>query len=113
MSSTNPKVVVAGTSAATLLLGLAAGWMVGGRLGAKDGAVDLHVSGAMALTVFCDGTTVNRDGTDIRFLARDESCEIEAALSPVMPIRGQVFVTSPGRYRCSRDGTDLICSGPE
>jgi hypothetical protein len=67
----------------------------------------------MALSVFCGDTTVHSDGTDIAFLARDETCEIEAALSPVMPIRGQVFVTSPGAYRCTRDGTALICAGPE
>ncbi len=57
-------------------------------------------------------TTVTADGTDVSFLARDEPCELEAALSPVMPIRGQVYVGEPGSYRCQRDGTELLCTGP-
>lgn len=113
MPRRNPKVAVAGAAAVTLVLGLAAGALLGSRLGGSAGAVSLHVNGAMALTVFCGTTTVHSDGTDVDFLARDEPCEVEAALSPVMPVRGQLYVTSPGAYRCTRDGTVLICSGPE
>ncbi|MFT4628442.1 MAG: hypothetical protein ACI8PZ_007137 [Myxococcota bacterium] len=109
----NPKLAIAGTAAATLLLGLGSGALLAGQLTPTPGAVHLQVSGAMALTVFCGDTTVNREGNEIRFLARDQECKIEAALSPVMPIRGELFVTTPGRYRCSRDGTELLCAGPE
>lgn len=112
MADPNPKVRAAGVAVLGLLLGLGSGVMLGRGLAVVPGAVDLDVPGAMTLSVFCGGTTVHGQGTTIQFLARDQRCDIEAALSPVMPLRGTVEIGDPGRYRCRRNGTELQCAGP-
>jgi hypothetical protein len=104
---------LAGTAAITLLLGLGAGFLVGTQAAGQGGAVELHVPGAMNISVFCGEETVHGQGTRVRFLARDRECEVEISLSPVMPLRGSLQVAGPGAYRCQREGMELLCSGPQ
>ena len=74
--------------------------------------MQLTVPGALRLAVHCGGAhTVHQRGETAEFVPVGSVCEIEAPLSPVMPLRGQLQVTRSRFYRCERAGMDLQC-GP-
>jgi hypothetical protein len=99
-------VALAGLSG--LVVGLAGGMIV--RPGASDASVvELHVPGAQSISVHCNGTTVNTDGTDVTFVAGEGACHVEAPLTAVMPLKGDLHVSMPGQYACARQNDHLEC----
>jgi hypothetical protein len=108
----SPKVRLAGTAVVTLLLGLGAGSLLTPGGSGLAGAYTLTVEGTLRTSVTCGTTTVHTEGPEARFLAEPGSCEVEAMLSPVMPIRGRVTLSGPGSYTCTRVEVDLHCEGP-
>ena len=78
----------------------------------SESAYEIAVQGTLRMSVTCGATTVHQEGDRVRFLAAPGACEVEAMLSPVMPVRGQVTLEVPGRYRCERVEVDLQCEGP-
>jgi len=103
---------LAGTAAVTLLLGFGTGFMAGQQLGGGEGVVELEVPGAVAISAFCGKATVHGNGTKVSFVTSAAQCEIEAPLSPAMPLRGKLDVSRPGKYRCKHESTQLDCEGP-
>ncbi len=112
MAAPSPKVRLAGTACVTLLLGLGAGIFLNPLGLASEESYQIEVEGTLRMSVTCGPTTVHQEGSEVRFLASPGACEVEAMLSPVMPVRGQVTLAAPGRYRCERVEVDLQCSGP-
>ena len=72
----------------------------------------VKVAGTLRTSVTCGTTTVHTEGPEARFLAGPGDCEVEAMLSPVMPVRGTVSLSEPGSYMCTRVEVDLHCEGP-
>ena len=73
-------------------------------------SVELHVPGALRLAVYCGGdTTVHQQGPRATFVPEGPRCRVDAPLSPVMPVRGELELTSARRYTCGRDGVMLAC----
>ncbi len=89
--------------------GFFAGWT--GNVASRGGEiiVDLHVSGAQSISVFCDSTTVNSEGTDVTFVATEGACRVEAPLTASMPLKGDLHVSAGGRYACDRRNDELVC----
>ncbi len=112
MPDPSPKVRLAGTACVTLLLGLGAGVFLNPLGLTSEKAYEIAVEGTLRMSVTCATTTVHQEGSSARFLAAPGVCEVEAMLSPVMPVRGQVNLAAPGRYRCERVEVDLQCEGP-
>ncbi|MEQ1506106.1 MAG: hypothetical protein ABMB14_27990 [Myxococcota bacterium] len=71
----------------------------------------LTVPGAMNLAVHCGGDdTYFADGEQITFVPDGPRCDVEAPLSPVMPVRGMLDVGRSGGYRCVRKAMELVCA---
>jgi hypothetical protein len=103
---------------ATLVLGVAAGgmlWSSPSGTPSLPASVSLHVPGAISVHVYCGGKetfmTPKGEHDTLSFAPDGASCDVEAPLSPVMPLRGRLQVGDATRYRCVRQGVDLIC-GP-
>lgn len=95
------------------VIGLAAGFGVAqatATSSAEPLVVDLHVAGAQSISVYCAGTTVNTDGTDVTFVAEQGPCQVEAPLTAAMPLKGEMHVSVRGRYSCDRRNDELICA---
>lgn len=90
-----------------LVLAISSG--CGGR--APDGPITLQVPGALRISAHCGGDdTVHQRGDTAEFVPQGPRCEIEAPLSPVMPLYGQLELTSARSYRCERAGMELRCA---
>ncbi len=100
---------------ASLALGLAAvGAAVGTAWGdARPSWVTVTVPGAMNLSAFCGGETRFADGEQISFSPEHDACDLEAPLSPVMPLRGRLTLSRATSYVCDRKGMDLECRAAE
>jgi len=118
------KVQVAMVAGLTLVLGLLAGAMLGGcgpsGPPGPPPEVTVKVPGAIQVSVFCGGdTTYRTEGPNVDTLvfepgpADTTHCEIEAPLSPVMPLRGTLTLSRAWSYRCDRDGVVLACRDDE
>ena len=94
-----------------------AGVAAGGLLWSSPGprlppSVELHVPGAISVHVYCGGETfMTAKGVfdTLTFSPDGARCDVEAPLSPVMPLRGTLEIGGGDRYRCVRQGIDLIC----
>jgi hypothetical protein len=75
--------------------------------------VTVSVPGAMNVSAYCGGETRFADGEQISFSPEHETCELEAPLSPVMPLRGQLTLSRATAYVCDRKGMDLECRPAE
>lgn len=85
---------------------------VGCSSGTPEGAITLTVPGALRIAAHCGGEeTVHQRGDTAEFVPAGPLCEIEAPMSPVLPLYGQLRVGSERAYRCERHGVDLEC-GP-
>ena len=92
------------------LLGLGTGTMIHTASGSPGGVVRLTVPGAMNLSVHCGGTVTHfADGDHIEFSPEGPSCDLEAPLSPVMPVRGELVLGRSLDYECTRHAMELIC----
>lgn len=91
-------------------LGIGTGALVLPSSSSASGPVTVRVPGAISVAVHCGGNTVHGDGEEISFTPADPLCDIEAPLTPVMPLRGQLQVGSARAYSCARKGMDLDCS---
>lgn len=116
MADTPPKVKGALFGGLLLVLGLATGAMVfGGRAGPSapatpSGPITVTVPGAMLVSAFCGSGETARSSTDtLTFVPAGTTCDIEAPLTPAIPLRGQLAVGSSDAYRCVRAGLDLVC----
>ncbi len=96
-----------GVGIVSLALGFGAGWV--GHLRTAAGIVEIHVPGAMTTSVACGRLSVNADGDTTHFVASPGRCRVEAALTPVMPLRGEIELSGAGRYVCSRRDDSLDC----
>lgn len=112
MPAPSPKVRLAGTAVVTLMLGLGAGSLLQPWGSTSGEAYEIEVEGTLRMSVTCGATTVHQEGSQVRFLASPGACEVEAMLSPVMPVRGAVTLAAPGAYRCERVEVELKCAGP-
>lgn len=75
------------------------------------GPITLSVPGAMNLAVHCGGdATYFADGEQIEFVPEGTTCDIEAPLSPVMPVRGELELGWASRYKCTRHAMELVCA---
>lgn len=103
----------------TLLVSLALGVVaIGAAVGtawgeARPSWVTVSVPGAMNVSAFCGGETRFADGEQISFSPEHEVCDLEAPLSPVMPLRGQLTLSRATSYVCEREGMDLDCHPAE
>ena len=109
-----PKVRTALVAALTLVLGIAAGaFLWSGPSDALPSPVTLFVPGAINIHVYCGGAstfmTDRGEHDSLDFAPDGASCDVEASLSPVMPLRGSLQLGASARYRCVRQGVDLIC----
>ena len=74
--------------------------------------ISLEVQGARRLSIHCGGEqTIHEPGNRTTFVPDGPRCRVEAAVSPVMPLHGELIITQAGHYTCSRRGMDLQC-GP-
>lgn len=90
------------------ILGLGTGAVL--HTAGPAGPVVLTVPGAMNLSVHCGGEVTHfADGEQIEFVPDGPSCDIEAPLSPVMPVRGALTVGWSSKYECSRHAMELVC----
>jgi hypothetical protein len=82
-----------------------------GAGGGHTGAITITVPGAMNLAVHCGGEETHfSDGDVIRLVPEGTTCDIEAPLSPVMPVRGELAVDGwSSGYRCRRKAMELDC----
>ncbi|HHO53297.1 MAG TPA: hypothetical protein ENK18_21105 [Deltaproteobacteria bacterium] len=75
------------------------------------GPVSVTVPGAISLSLHCGGEeTHHASGSSTRFTPDGPRCDVEAPLSPVMPLRGQLELTGAASYTCERIGMELDCS---
>jgi hypothetical protein len=89
---------------------VAVGAAVGNAWGeARPSWITVSVPGAMNVSAFCGGETRFADGEQISFSPEHEVCELEAPLSPVMPLRGSLTLSRATEYACDRKGMDLVC----
>lgn len=96
------------------LVVVAVGAAVGNAWGeARPTWVTISVPGAMNVSAYCGGETRFADGEEISFSPEHGACELEAPLSPVMPLRGSFELSRADRYVCDRDGMDLVCHPAE
>ena len=101
----------------TLTLAAAIGSIVACGLGFSVAAarstptvVTIHVPGARTISVYCGGDdTVHADGDEAQVEPATSHCHIEAPLSPVMPLRGELQVGASDRVECLRENMTLIC----
>jgi hypothetical protein len=109
--STPPKVRAALIGGLLLVLGLASGAMLfGGGGAALPASVELEVPGAMSVSAYCGGDTTHREeGTVLRWQPAGARCDIEAPLTPSIPLRGVLEVGQSARYTCVRHHLDLVC----
>jgi hypothetical protein len=78
----------------------------------EGGAVTIRVPGAINISAYCGGEQTHfADGEQITFVPEGNRCDLEAPLSQVMPLRGQIDLGRSSTYRCDRDGMDLVCRG--
>jgi hypothetical protein len=97
-----------------LLVLVAVGAAVGTAWGeGRPSWVTVSVPGAMNVSAYCGGETRFADGEQISFSPELEGCDLEAPLSPVMPLRGHLTLTRATEYVCARKGMDLECSPVE
>lgn len=118
-----PKVQAAMFAAVTLILGLLAGSFLAGCSDPPGPPVEVtvHVPGAIQISAHCGGETTyrtqgaNQDTLTFQTGVGDTTtCELEAPLSPVMPLRGQLLLSRDSwTYRCDRDGVVLVCHDVE
>lgn len=93
------------------LLGLGTGTMIHTASGSSGGSVRIKVPGAMNLSVHCGGTVTHfADGELIEFIPEGDRCDIEAPLSPVMPVRGELALGRSLDYECTRRAMELVCT---
>jgi hypothetical protein len=99
--------------AATIMLLLGTGMVLGTQTGEAAGDISVRVKGAVSVSVFCGGEhTWHTDGELLTFSPDGARCEIEAPLSAVMPLRGTLEIEGSARsYECGRVRMDLVCSG--
>jgi hypothetical protein len=95
------------------ILGIAGLAIGAGAVPSRAGAITITVPGAMSLAVHCGGDETHfADGDEIRVVPEGQSCDIEAPLSPVMPVRGELRVDGwSAAYRCQRKAMELHCTG--
>jgi len=92
------------------IVGLTAGAVLGTASGGPT-EVTISVPGALNLSVYCGGKHTHfADGESVTFHPEGTSCDLEAPLSQVMPLRGRVELTRASKYRCAREQMDLVCS---
>ena len=95
-----------------------AGLSVAGVLGLSVAAarstqevVTIHVRGAHTLSVYCGGEeTVHVRGDEAKLVPATAHCFIEAPLSPVMPLRGELEIGGRSRVDCDRVNMTLDCN---
>jgi len=109
-----PKVRGALVGGLLLVLGLASGaFLFGGAGGVPTGPVTLTVPGAMAVSAYCGGEQTFRSDDaqpdTLTFVPAGPRCDIEAPLTPSLPLRGVLEVGRGSAYACVRDGLDLVC----
>ena len=89
---------------------LATGAVIGTASGGPAGEVTIHVPGALNVSAYCGGNKTHfADGEAVTFLPEGTMCDLEAPLSQVMPLRGQIELSRATSYRCERRAMDLIC----
>lgn len=99
---------VCATSVGTLV---AAGTWLSNANGGPSGEVTIEVPGAASIAVHCGGDeTHHGDGPSISFQPDGTRCDIEAPLTAVLPLRGELELGRATRYKCVRDHMDLACS---
>lgn len=115
--TTPPKVKGALFGGLLLVLGLATGAMVFGNVGGGASAaahpITLTVPGAMQINVFCGGSVTERSAEatpeTLTFVPAGPTCDVEAPLTPAIPLRGELAVGPGDAYLCVRSGLDLVC----
>lgn len=101
-------------SIVALILAIVA-WQRLAPTGRASGTLSINVPGAMNLAVYCGGEVTHfADGEWIEFVPESTApgtvCELEAPLSGVMPVRGQVVLDGSSRYHCVRQAMEYRCS---
>lgn len=90
---------------------------MGALLGTAAGGgaeVTLEVEGALNVSAYCGGEDTHfAEGEALTFVPEAARCDLEAPLSPQMPLRGQVVLDGGGRYRCDRRDMSLVCQRTE
>ncbi len=82
--------------------------------GHHTGPVTITVPGALNLSLHCGGDeTHHSDGPSAQVVPDGHLCDVEAPLSPAMPLRGQLEITGAASYTCARDGMELDCRADE
>lgn len=79
--------------------------------GHTTGPITVTVPGALNISLHCGGEeTHHANGSSTSFTPDGSLCDVEAPLSPVMPLRGQLELTGASAYTCARSGMELSCS---
>ena len=100
-----------------ILGGVAVVVVAGGALlgtaaeGSHGGEVTLTVVGALNVSAYCGGEETHfAEGTSLTFVPEKADCDVEAPLSPTMPLRGRVHLDQAGAWRCDRRDMSVVCA---